>query len=348
MKQRFSFLRHALVCAGLLLAAASTACGSDGDDTAGDASLVLRASAATVRTGEEVTFTVTDSGADVTPQSQIVNLTTGETVTGAFSSAKPGAYQFAAVYDSRTSAAVTVTVQSGIDVKDVYFRHVLVLKFTGTWCTYCPNMTSALETVEKAYPQRMIIMSMHSGDSYQVPEEPALSNAFKVTGLPTSVFDYRESSSYSVALLKAKVKRSLEEFPAACGVALESRTEGRKIKVDANVRFLQAGDYKICCAVTEDDIYAAGTSGSRDGYYHHVTRLFATSATGEDLGARAAGEEYSQSFEIEADDAWVMDKCHVVVYILNKQPGENTVYYVNNAATCPVDGSVGFEYEPAA
>ena len=40
---------------------------------------------------------------------------------------------------------------------------VLVLKFTGTWCTYCPNMTAALETVEEAYPGRMIIMAMHSG-----------------------------------------------------------------------------------------------------------------------------------------------------------------------------------------
>ena len=346
MKQRLFFLRRALAWATLLIAAAFTACGSDDDDPPADASLVLVPSATTVKTGEQVTFTVTDNGADVTARSQIFDLTTGDVLTGAFSTQKPGSYQFAAIYDNRTSPSVTVTVQSSTATTDAYFRHVLVLKFTGTWCTYCPNMTAALETVEEAYPGRMIIMAMHSGDSYEVGEQAALANTFKVTGLPTSVFDYRETSSYSVALLKAKVKRSLNEFPAVCGVALASRTEGGKVKIDATVRFQQTGDYKICCAVTEDGIHAPGTSGSRDGYYHHVTRAFATSASGDDIGNRTAGEEYKRSFEIEADDAWTLDKCHVVVYVFDKQPGENTVYYVNNAATCPVDGSADFAYEP--
>lgn len=335
-----------MACATLLTAAAFTACGNDDDDPPADASLVLVPSATTVKTGEQVTFTVTDNGADVTARSQIYDLTTGDVLTGAFSTQKPGSYQFAAIYDNRTSPSVTVTVQSSTATTDTYFRHVLVLKFTGTWCTYCPNMTSALETVEEAYPGRMIIMAMHSGDAYEVGEQAALANTFKVTGLPTSVFDYRETSSYSVALLKAKVKRSLTEFPAVCGVALASRTEGGKVKIDATVRFQQTGDYKICCAVTEDGIHAPGTSGSRDGYYHHVTRAFATSASGDDIGNRTAGEEYKRSFEIEADDAWALDKCHVVVYVFDRQPGENTVYYVNNAATCPVDGSADFAYEP--
>ena len=85
MKQRLFFLRRALACATLLIAAAFTACGSDDDDPPADASLVLVPSATTVKTGEQVTFTVTDNGADVTARSQIFDLTTGDVLTGAFS-----------------------------------------------------------------------------------------------------------------------------------------------------------------------------------------------------------------------------------------------------------------------
>ena len=347
MKQRLFFLRRALVFATLSSAVAFTACGGD-DDTPADASLVLTPSASTVRTGEAVTFTVTDNDRDVTALSQIFDLTTGNVLTGAFSTEKPGAYQFAAVYDGRTSPAVSVNVQSSTATTDTYFRRVLVLKFTATWCTYCPNMTSALETVEGAYPGRMIILAMHSDDAYALAEEPALARAFGVDGLPTSVFDYRETASYSVALLKAKVKRSLTEFPAVCGIALQSKTEDGKIKVDATVRFQQTGDYKIGCVLSEDGVHAPGTIGSKDGYYHHVARAFATNATGLDIGNRAAGEEYTKTFEFEADDAWALDNCHVVVFILNKQTGDNEVYYVNQAATCPVNGSSDFAYEPEA
>lgn len=346
MKQRLLFLRRALVCAAAVTASALSGCG--GDDTPADTSLTLVPSATTVKTGDAVTFTVTDNGADVTASSEIFNLTTGETVTGTFSTQKPGTYTFAAVYDNRTSPAVNVTVQSASATSDAFYRHVLVMKFTATWCTYCPNMTSALATVEQAYPGRMILMAMHSDDAYATNEAASLFQSFGCTGLPESVFDYRESSSYSVALLKAKVKRSLTEFPAVCGIALESKVQGGKVIVDATVRFQQTGDYKICCALTEDNIHAPGTIGSKDGYYQHVTRVFATPATGQDIGNRTQGEEYKQTFEIEADNAWVLDKCHVVVYVFNKQPGQNTVYYVNNAATCPVDGSADFKYEPEA
>ena len=55
-----------------------------------------------------------------------------------------------------------------------------------------------------------------------------------------------------------------------------------------------------------------------------MTRAFATSASGDDIGNRTAGEEYKRSFEIEAADAWALDKCHVVVYVFDKQPGEHT------------------------
>lgn len=346
MKQRLLFLRRAFVCTAALTAAALTGCGSE--DTPADTALLLIPSATTVNTGEAVTFTVTDNGADVTSAAQVFNLSTGDVLTGPFSTQKPGSYQFAAVYDNRTSPAQTVTVKSASATTDAFYRHVLVMKFTATWCTYCPNMTSALESVEQAYPGRMILMSMHSNDAYQIDEEAALSKAFGVTGLPTSVFDYRETASYSVALLKAKVKRSLTDFPAVCGVALQSKVDGGKVTVEASVRFQQTGDYKIGCVLTEDDIHSPGTIGSKDGFYHHVTRAFATPAMGQDIGNRTAGEEYKQTFEFDLNASWSPDKCHVVVYVMNKQEGDNTGYYVNNAATCPADGSVDFTYEPEA
>ena len=36
---------------------------------------------------------------------------------------------------------------------------------TGTWCTYCPAMTSALKKVEELMPGRMVKMAFHSSSS---------------------------------------------------------------------------------------------------------------------------------------------------------------------------------------
>ena len=72
-------------------------------------------------------------------------------------SVENGTHKFKAYYLDWESDEVSVTAQNRKNY-ELFYRKVGVFKMTGTWCTYCPAMTSALKKVEELMPGRMVIM----------------------------------------------------------------------------------------------------------------------------------------------------------------------------------------------
>lgn len=320
-----------------------------GGTSAGTVSkLKLEVSEQVVYVGDEVTFTVYDGDADVTASAQVVDADSEQLVEGPFVAEESGCYRWVARLGERESAAVTVTVIGTFDQSqsEAFYRRVLVQKFTATWCTYCPQMTSALEQLEGEVPDRMTHMSIHVNDNFAVTEGERLSNDFQISGIPQAVFDYVEIENQMIANLRAALNAELEK-PADCGIAIESDVVHNTIQINARIRFAEAGRYRVCCALVEDGLYYEdGTSV--DGYYQHVLRYFATSRTGDDLGERQAGEEYPCSYRIAAGNSWMTSNCDVVVYVLKVDESGNTLS-VNNVASCgTVEGSCDFAYEVPA
>lgn len=321
-----------------------TAC-SDDDPAPGGGALRLLATPQSVKAGQEVTFTVTEDGADVTSAADILNLTEqGQKVSAKWSTEKPGTYQFAAVYNGHTSPTVSVTVSSGIQTGE-YKRRVLAIDFTGTSCSACPTMTRMLDSYVSSNPDRLVVIAAHvnvpSPDPLAIPDGERLATVAGCAGSAPNVWvDYREVSSSSLTTFRAKVERSLNEYPALCGIALESSVAGQKVTVKSSIRFIENGNFKICAALLEDEV---NVPGSVENVYQHVLRNFATSPTGDDLGACVAGQETNKEFEFTLDGSWNAANCRVAVYVLAE--AENKHYYVNNIRECAIDGKADFDYE---
>lgn len=307
--------------------------------------LRLTASPSTVKAGDEVTFTVTNNGADVTSAAQVLSLSEeGKIVTGKWSSEKPGEYQFAAVYAGRTSATQTVTVKSGISTGN-YKRRVLAMDFTGTSCSACPTMTRMIDSYVSSNPDRLVVIGAHvnvpSADPLTIPDGERLAAVAGCAGsAPNMWVDYREVCSATLTTFRAKVERSINEYPAVCGVKIASSLDGQQVKASVSVRFNETGNYKICAALLEDNV---NVSGSVENVYHHVLRAFATTATGDSLGECVEGQETNKEFTFTNEGAWKTDNCRVAVYVL-RETAEGK-YYVNNIRECGVGQTADFDYE---
>lgn len=147
MKWHFNFFRFAVMCAAFVALAGFMAC-SDDDSESGP-ELVLSASTSSLAGGGSVTFTVAFEDRDVTAEAVIKNVTSGSEVQNAtWTTNVAGTYEFQAAYDGMLSNVVSVKVESDSE-SDAFYRHVLLTKFTATWCgPLCAGATvfRAIET----------------------------------------------------------------------------------------------------------------------------------------------------------------------------------------------------------
>lgn len=339
--------RHffAVLCAAALMLPVFGCGDSDDDVVPAPEALKLVPSETQVHTGTEVTFKVFNGDTDVTDRSQIRNVKTNEYLHGAFVPESAGNYRFVAELDDRVSEKISVAVIGTFKPEGKFYRQVLVQKFTGTWCGYCPMMTAALEKLDGEVPGRMTIMAVHVNDSFSVSDGEKLATDYKISSIPKAVFDYRFITTYGSGELAEALQTEINDYPSVCGVALESTVEDNRIYVDAKIRFSEAGQYRVCCAVIEDGLrYSGGTSS--DGYYQHALRKYATSRTGEDIGYCEAGVEYPCSYTIPVGDKWTVQNCKVLVYVMKMDKVAGSPYYTNNVASCNADkGSSEYRYE---
>lgn len=333
------------VCAAVL-AVTAMGCSETASDVPSGADVAeirIEASAERVSVGEEVTFAVFEDDVPITG-AVVRRCDTGEELGGPFVADDPGCYRFVAEFDGRVSDETVVAADAPFEPAGAFYRRVLVQKFTGTWCIYCPQMTEALDRLDGEYPERMVHMSVHVSDGFTVPDGSELAYVFGIASIPQALFDCRTKESYLLASLRSALETELESYPARCGVAVESeRTADGKINVEARVRCTADGDYRVCCAVVEDSLYREGGT-SADGYYHRVLRKFVgpSSYRGTAIGGCEEGWEYPCAFSGSIGSAWRTERCRVVVYVL-AETGQGT--YVTNVVECPLEGSCGFEYE---
>ena len=56
----------------------------------------------------------------------------------------------------------------------MFFRRVLALGFTATWCQYCPNMSEAIAEASAQRPGRVIPLAVHYMDELSTSEAAPL------------------------------------------------------------------------------------------------------------------------------------------------------------------------------
>ncbi len=347
MKWHFNFFRFAVMCAAFVALAGFTAC-SDDDSESGP-KLVLRASASSFVTGEgSVTFTATFADKDVTAEAVITNVTSGSEVRNAtWTTDAKGTYEFQATYDGKVSNVVSVRARLATESDDFY-RNVLLTKFTAVWCGPCASAQSYFEQLEPAESERFLVVAAHQGDRLTVSAGERLALKLKYRGVPTWNYDFAAAVSgvgpggITVQSIRNQIKSTLEKYPAVCGVEAESELDGLTAKVRATVMFQQAGNYKIACVLTENDIQK--TNNETLPVFNHVLRAALTDMQGIAIEpAVAEAGERSFDFEVTLNNGWDSRNCEFVIYVFKEE--EDAAFVVNNGAVCPVGGKVDYKYE---
>lgn len=346
MKWHFNFFRFAVMCAAFVALAGFMACSDD--DSESGSELVLSASTSSLAGGGSVTFTVAFEDRDVTAEAVIKNVTSGSEVQNAtWTTNVAGTYEFQAAYDGMLSNVVSVKVESDSE-SDAFYRHVLLTKFTATWCGPCASAQSYFEQLEPAESERFLVVAAHQGDRLTVSAGERLALKLKYRGVPTWNYDFAAAVSgvgpggITVQSIRNQIKSTLEKYPAVCGVKAESELDGLTAKVRATVMFQQAGNYKIACVLTENGIEKENKE--KLPVFNHVLRTALTDMQGIAIEpAVAEAGERSFDFEVTLNNGWDSRNCEFVIYVFKEEEG--AAFVVNNGAVCPVGGKVDYKYE---
>lgn len=300
-------------------------------------------------------------GRDVTSLATIRCITTGETLAGnSFSTTVAGSYEFVATYKDYTSNSVTVNVEAVEEPEPTptpgdmptFVRHIAIMEFTGTWCTFCPDGYSLLQMILENYnySERAHILALHDGtsgnDPMSLPLTTEINNAFGPVSFPGFLIDLRDVGEITgnSSGIRDALKRSDKEYMAHSGIALQTSYDVSSMsgKVTAKVYATSPDLYRIAIYILEDGIIYPQKSGSIviDNYAHdHVVRQMLTSSyKGDRVGEMVAGEERSVEYSFTLTEDNVASNCSVLAMVID------STGYVNNVNVCKiVDGVADYD-----
>ena len=278
---------------------------------------------------------------------------------GTFSSNLVGTYSFYAQYGDLRSALVTVQVQF------VNFsKQSCTFGFFATWCGFTPQMISVFHEIRETYPNQIQTIAIHRAtsalSSTDVRAEDYLDEK-GITSTPHGTMDFYETIARYVPYVYDSYRNAKQLRPAKSGIAITSQISDGYIRVNLRIVVTETSDYSIGAVIVEDNvvkrqiIYYNPTMDDYeylDNFVHHSVATYLMPGTkihtGKRLGILQPGQEVTESFSIPTDKPVTAARtvnhanCRVVAYVFKKE-GNNL--YVNNAATCPINGSVDYQYE---
>lgn len=274
---------------------------------------------------------------------------------------------------SSANGTQTITVDQAIpmfpDWTREFLKQNLFVKFTATWCPYCPAMADALETAISNFPDRIITMSCHpktSQGGLAWDEIADLEKYYHVTGLPSGYMNsIAEAPNYNSSDLTSRIIEELarectERYPAKTGIAARTSKDGDILRLEAFVACKEDLDYKISAFILEDGVVfpqQLPDNTSDEDYVHNATARKAISdVTGSLL--EDAGENGVSMYIAETVIPKTLKdpgNAYVLVYVSypgNAPKGEvqyaeygNFGWIIDNAVILPLEGEKDFEYE---
>ena len=280
----------------------------------------------------------------------------------------PNAREGAVTVQSEDGAFVSViaVLQSGKTetagdewkVRDFYHQS-LVMRFTGTWCGWCPLMNHSLTRAQELYPNKILQMALHGGGS-KLDFGPdgsltgTLYDQYMLTGYPKGIVDGRifvanDEVEIAAPLFVNAAKETEEVYGTSSGVAIRSTVSGQNVQIDVDAYFKTAGDYKINVVLLEDGIYEE-QSDYVDGYHarylhDNVARVAVTDISGYPFSINNDLSEKRFSYSAMIPSSCNPANMRILVYIQKKfgsapriQTDNYGDYYVDNCATVELGG----------
>lgn len=237
-------------------------------------------------------------------------------------------------------------------------RRSMIMQFTGLGCGYCPYMIAALRTVfeDPGYASSAVLAAIHtySGDP-MAPSEP-LENAFGISGYPTLIFDMNtQLGNYGYNTNITNIKKCIDNSlatPAKAGISARMSMDDNTLIVRMVIKVNESGDYRVGAWLLENGLSGKQTDYGMGGDFSthdNVVRradskdTYSASYAGHDMGHLNAGDTADYVFVISLDPEWVLDNCHLLLFVSSL---EGKSYRVTNAvANTSLTEAVAIDYE---
>ena len=228
-------------------------------------------------------------------------------------------------------------------------RKVLVEEFTGVRCVNCPAGASELENLRGVYGDRLVVVSVHTGDfsapyadskfDFRTPEGDALEkNLGAPLGYPTAVVNRKKFTGQTGLQvgrsLWAGLVASETKEASAASFSIEKTYNSTTRQFQMTIKAVENAkdalkNVVFSAIITEDNIVdnQETPSGKRSDYKHrHVFRTFAANEIAINPTGIAA---VSYSFNGVLKPNWVAENCSMALVLSQKNGTTQEVLQVS-------------------
>ncbi len=243
-------------------------------------------------------------------------------------------------------------------------HHIFGMRFTATWCQYCPMMDEAFHKIKSQLGDSFEYACFYAtSGNYGTAGSDYLADFYGIGGYPTGIIDGRvDIPNYNSTDVTAQEainagNETVKYYPTATSLGIESSVSGRNVTVKVDVKALYAEDYKLTVLLCENDIIGKQsnyTSPSTITDFNHsrVTRMFLTSSyTGDLFEVPADGGTTSLTYTATIPSGYNMDNMEVVAYVQRSygdrpaiQSGRYGEWYVDNSRSAAFGKKVEVEF----
>ena len=242
-----------------------------------------------------------------------------------------------------------------------FVHHSLGMRFTATWCGYCPMMNTAFQMVKEEVGDKFLYACFYAtSGNYGFADMGVLEAQYAVDGYPTGIVDGRRiiGNMQQISATAANIISAIEEteanYPTVTGVEFSSALSGSTLSVNLDLFAHVADDYKLTVLVLENGIVGHQTDyndGDHEDFVHDkVVRQALTSVSG-DAVTMAEGDEKSFTFSTEIPSGWNKSNLEILVYVQRPFGSQNRIqsgnygdYYVDNASSAAVGTTAELEF----
>ena len=257
--------------------------------------------------------------------------------------------------------SVTQRQNQGVNWNKEFFHRSLMMRFTATWCGWCPYMADAVKVAQSTLPGKIVPLNLHASDSdLAFSQTNTLANQYNIKGYPTGIADGRaeinntSDSNYTASVIVAAVKETEQYYPVTAAIGLNSSISGSTLNVDVTLYLRKAEDYKFTLMVTESGIICPQADYHTNSYvndYQHddIARISVTAAKGDAISSPGEMSVVEKHYSTTIPSSYNKSNLKLVAYVqrafgsqTEKSSGSYGGYYVDNAVVVPV----GQEFKP--
>lgn len=231
-----------------------------------------------------------------------------------------------------------------------FWHKSLGMRFTATWCGYCPNLATSFAMAISQYPNKIEMLNLHpTSSNLGFSGTKMMENIFRITSYPTGMIDYRSlienytSNDYTAKLIVNAVKETENNYPTKTGISFTSSVSSSILNLNVKLYIKEKGDYKVTAVLLEDNIIGYQNGGVA-GYNHSsIARVAFTDISGDAFSTTGNNKTVEKSYSVTIPSSYNKENLKILVYVL-KQYGSQPIirtanygdYYVDNATSAAI------------